>query len=356
MIMEERPERRASHILLRGAYNNPGERVEPGVPSALPPLPDDALPNRLSFAHWLVSSDNPLTARVTVNRFWRDIFGTGLVKTAEDFGVQGERPSHPQLLDWLAVEFVESGWDVKHVIKTIVMSSTYRQSSRLTKSLYSRDPENRLLARGSRYRLPAEMIRDQALHVSGLLTEKLGGPSVRPYQPAGLWEEIATDKVYEQSKGPDLYRRSLYTYWKRTVSPPMMSNFDAAAREACQVGMSRTNTPLQALNLLNDVTFVEAARVLAQRLLSKDSDDDAKRLSSACEQILGRNPVAIESSILMASRAEYRRQFQQDPEAASMLVATGETQLSSEIDHPELAAWTTICSTLLNLDEFLTRE
>jgi mono/diheme cytochrome c family protein len=356
MIMEERPERRASHILLRGAYNNPGERVEPGVPSALPPLPDDALPNRLSFAHWLVSSDNPLTARVTVNRFWRDIFGTGLVKTAEDFGVQGERPSHPQLLDWLAVEFVESGWDVKHVIKTIVMSSTYRQSSRLTKSLYSRDPENRLLARGSRYRLPAEMIRDQALHVSGLLTEKLGGPSVRPYQPAGLWEEIATDKVYEQSKGPDLYRRSLYTYWKRTVSPPMMSNFDAAAREACQVGMSRTNTPLQALNLLNDVTFVEAARVLAQRLLSKDSDDDAKRLSSACEQILGRNPVAIESSILMASLAEYRRQFQQDPEAASMLVATGETQLSSEIDHPELAAWTTICSTLLNLDEFLTRE
>ncbi len=356
MIMEERPERRASHILRRGAYNNPGKRVEPGVPSTLPPLPDDAKPNRLSFARWLVSSDNPLTARVTVNRFWRDIFGTGLVKTSEDFGVQGERPSHPQLLDWLAVEFVESGWDIKHIIKTIVMSSTYRQSSPLTKTLYSRDPENRLLARGSRYRLPAEMIRDQALHVSGLLTEKLGGPSVRPYQPAGLWEEIATDKVYEQSTGPDLYRRSLYTYWKRTVSPPMMSNFDAAGREACQVGMNRTNTPLQALNLLNDVTFVEAARVLAQRLLSKDSDDDAKRLGAAYEQILGRKPVAIESAILMASLAEYRRQFQQDPEAASMLVATGETQLEKELNHPELAAWTTICSTLLNLDEFLTRE
>jgi mono/diheme cytochrome c family protein len=355
MIMEELAQPRDTHVLIRGQYDKPGALVEAGVPSALPPLPEDAPPNRLGFASWLVSGDNPLTARVTVNRFWRDIFGTGLVKTAEDFGVQGARPSHPQLLDWLAVEFVESGWDVKHVIKTIVMSSTYRQSSRATKELHSRDPVNRLLARGPRYRLPAEMIRDQALHVSGLLTDKLGGPSVRPYQPAGLWEEIATDKVYELSKGPDLYRRSIYTYWKRTVSPPMMSNFDASGREACQIGMTRTNTPLQALNLLNDVTFVEAARVLAQSLLAIDSKD-SERLESAYVRILGRPPAEVESLILLASLTEYRKNFEQNAEAASLLIATGESQQVDGLSHSELAAWTTVCSTILNLDEAVTRE
>ena len=356
MIMEESKQPRDTHLLKRGQYDNPGERVSTGVPSALPPLPANSPTNRLGLASWLVQPDNPLTARVTVNRFWRDVFGTGLVKTAEDFGVQGERPSHPQLLDWLAVEFVESGWDMKHIIKTMVMSNTYRQSSRLTRELYDRDPDNRLLARGARFRLPAEMIRDQALFISGLLTERLGGPSVKPYQPEGLWEEIATDKVYEQSKGADLYRRSLYTYWKRTVAPPMMAIFDASGREACQVNMTRTNTPLAALNLLNDVTFVEAARVLAADLLAQPHTSHQIRLNAAYERILARRPTTAESAILLASHKAYREHFRNDVEAVIELVNAGDAPGYIDGNLVELAAWTTICSTLLNLDETVTRD
>lgn len=356
MIMEEAPQPRTTHVLLRGGYNNPGERVEPGVPSTLPPLPDGAPANRLGFARWLVSADNPLTARVTVNRFWRDIFGTGLVKTVEDFGAQGTLPSHPELLDWLAVEFVESGWDVKHIMKTMVMSNAYRQSSRVSRELYDRDPDNRLLARGPRFRLPAEMIRDQALSVSGLLTERRGGPSVKPYQPPGLWEEIATDKVYEQSKGPDLYRRSLYSYWKRTVSPPMMSNFDAAGREMCQVGLTRTNTPLQALNLLNDVTFVEAARVLAQKLITEPHTSNQQRLTDAFHRVLAREPSAAESAILLASLTIYREHFSNDVQATINLINSGDSPSAIDGNLVEMAAWTTICSTILNLDEVVTRQ
>ena len=259
MVMAERPQPRETHVLRRGAYDNPGDVVTAHTPAALPPMPDDLPRNRLGLARWLVDRNNPLTARVTVNRFWQMLFGVGLVKTVEDFGSQGEWPIYPDLLDWLAVEFMDSGWDVKHILKEIVMSQTYQQSSRVTQESVQRDPENRLLARGPRIRLSPEMIRDQALAVSGLLVEKVGGPSVKPYQPPGLWQELQGGKGYEQDHGDNLYRRSLYTYWKRTVAPPMMINFDAASRETCVVRETRTNTPLQALNLMNDVIYLEAA-------------------------------------------------------------------------------------------------
>jgi hypothetical protein len=349
---------RETHVLLRGQYDRPGERVEFGTPAALPPLPEDASKDRLGLARWLVSRENPLTARVMVNRFWRDIFGTGIVKTTEDFGAQGERPSHPQLLDWLAVEFMESGWDVKRLVKTIVMSNTYRQASGRQKDEGERrngEHENRLLSRGPRGRLSAEMIRDQALMASGLLAEQLGGPSVRPYQPEGLLKEIASDTTYEQDHGPNLYRRSLYTYWKRTVAPPMMTNFDAAGRETCEVRQSRTNTPLQALNLLNDVTFVEAARVLTQYVLAT-FDDDQQRLDLVFERLLTRLPSDRERDILLAGLSHHRERFAKDEAAAKVLIQTGEWPVADELPPAELAAWTTICSTIMNLDEAVTKE
>jgi hypothetical protein len=355
MVMEELPEPRATHILLRGQYDRPGERVHMGVPSTLPPLPDDAPKNRLGFARWLVSGENPLTARVTVNRFWRDLFGTGLVKTTEDFGSQGERPSHPDLLDWLAVEFVESGWDVRHILKTIVMSRTYQQSSKMPPLMLARDPENRLLGRGARFRLPAETIRDQALFVSGLLTEKLGGPSVKPYQPAGLWSEIASDTEYDTATGADLYRRSLYTYWKRTVAPPMMANFDASAREMCDVRLTKTNTPLQALNLLNDVTFVEASRKMAERVIMA-ADSPQARLSLAFVLTTSREPSPAEQDILLRSQSVYENYFKTSPDKAESYLDYGESKRPATLNVPELAAWTAICSTLLNLDETVTKE
>jgi hypothetical protein len=354
MIMrDEMP--RQTHILMRGVYDQPGDPVEPGVPSSLPPLPDDSPRNRLGLAQWLVSGDNPLTARVAVNRIWRDLFGTGLVKTTEDFGVQGERPSHPELLDWLAVEFVESGWDIQHMLLLIVSSNTYQQSSRVEASLQARDPENRLLARGPRFRLPAEMIRDQALAASGLLHKQIGGPSVKTYQPDGLWADFASDKDYVLATGNDLYRRSLYTYWKRTVPPPMMTNFDAAGREACDEALRRTNTPLQALNLMNDVTFVEAARVMAQGLLIKQKEDK-KILQLAYEQLLGRLPEADEINILLKSKRDYLKRYSTDTKAAESLLAFGEWPVDETIPVADMASWTMICSTLLNLDETVTKE
>ncbi|MCU1232049.1 MAG: hypothetical protein JWP63_16, partial [Candidatus Solibacter sp.] len=252
MVMQEQTPRRDSFLLKRGAYDAPGELVEPRTPAVLPPFDSGWPPNRLGLARWLVDRRNPLTARVMVNRFWQTLWGTGLVKTVEDFGSQGEWPLHPELLDWLAVEFMDSGWSVKHVMKTMVMSATYRQSSRITPEMLERDPENRLLARGARYRLSPEMLRDQALAVSGLLVEKVGGPSVKPYQPPGLWQELFGGKGYEADKGEGLYRRSLYSYWRRTIAPPAMMNFDSPSREVCVVRENRTNTPLQALNLMND--------------------------------------------------------------------------------------------------------
>ncbi len=376
MVMSD-AEPRATHLLLRGAYDRPGAAVTPGVPACLPPLsiekraatdvasvrsvsgtqePQSRKPDRLTFAKWLVSPEHPLTARVTVNRFWQNFFGTGLVKTTEDFGAQGERPSHPELLDWLAREFVDTGWDVKRLLKLIVMSSTYRQSSSITSiEAANADPENRLLARGPRFRLSAEMMRDQALAVSGLMTERFGGTSVYPYQPEGLWQELATVTDYPQSHGSDLYRRSLYTYWKRTVPPPMMMTFDTAGRETCEVRQTRTNTPLQSLNLLNDVTFLEAARVLAQRLLTEESSD-AARLQRAFELIIARSPSDQESRVLLRSIERYRKLFREQPSGAQTYVRIGEHPIPPSIPAPDLAAWTTACSTLLNLDEAVTKE
>src|SRR6185437_2351509 len=278
MVMQEMSTPRETHLLLRGEYDKPGERVAPCVPASLPPLPAGAPNNRLGFARWLVDPANPLTARVAVNRYWQMLFGVGIVKTVDDFGAQGEAPSHPELLDWLATEYVANGWDTKALLRTIVTSATYRQASKPTAELLRRDPENRLLARGPRVRLAAEMIRDQALAASGLLVERVGGPSVKPYQPGDLWKELASVE-YVQDYGEKLYRRSLYTFWKRTVAPPTMIAFDAAGRETCTVRQTRTNTPLQALTLMNDVTYVEASRVLAERLLKEGHATPEQRLT-----------------------------------------------------------------------------
>ncbi|MCH8829802.1 MAG: DUF1553 domain-containing protein, partial [Planctomycetes bacterium] len=346
----------ATFVLQRGVYNKPGERVTPGVPRSLSPFPPGAPNNRLGFARWLVHRSNPLTARVAVNRFWQMLFGVGLVKTAEDFGSQGEQPSHPQLLDWLAVEFRDSGWNVKRLLKTIVISATYRQSSRASDAMWKRDPENRLLARGPRFRLSAEMIRDQALAISGLLSEKIGGPSVRPYQPAGLWKEIATVGDYKQSHGPALYRRSLYTYWKRTVSPPTMAAFDASAREFCTVRRARTNTPLQALTLLNEVTFVEAARVLAEAAMTRGGNTPASRITFLFRRATARRPNPTELKILSSGFRAHLKKYKSDRQAAEELISSGEAPRNKKLDPAELAAYTTIANLILNLDEVVTKE
>jgi hypothetical protein len=304
----------------------------------------------------LVDPANPLTARVTVNRFWQMLFGTGLVKTVEDFGSQGEWPSHPELLDWLATEFVRSGWDVKAFMKTIVASATYRQSSRVTPALQQRDPDNRLLARGPRVRLSAEMIRDQALAVSGLLVEKVGGPSVKPYRPAGLEKELHGTEGYKQGHGEDLYRRSLYTFWKRTVAPPALLTFDAAGRETCVVRETRTNTPLQALNLMNDVTYVEAARVLAQRMLLEGGTTAGERIGFAFRLATARRPRPVEVQILQSGLEQHLERYRKDRQAALKLVSAGESPRNERLDVGELAAYTAVASLILNLDEVITKE
>jgi hypothetical protein len=356
MVMQEMPAPRSTHILVRGQYDKPGERVTPGVPSSLPPLPTGLPNNRYGLAAWLMDPANPLTARVAVNRSWELLFGVGLVKTTEDFGSQGERPSHPELLDWLATEFVRTGWDVKGLLRLIVTSTTYRQSSRVTPELARRDPENRLLARGPRFRLTAEMIRDQALAASGLLVEHVGGPSVKPYQPDGLWSEIATDTQYDQDHSEKLYRRGLYTYWKRTVSPPTMATFDAPAREMCTVNQVRTNTPLQALTLMNDVTFVEASRVLAERMLLSGGATPAERLRYGFRLTTSRRPKPAEEAILLRSLEHHLARYRANPSAAKALAATGESSPSSRLDPTDLAAHTAVAGLILNLDEAVTRE
>ena len=356
MVMQEMEQPRQTSVLIRGQYDHPGEPVKPGVPAVFPSLPVNAPNNRLGFAQWLVSPDQPLTARVAVNRFWQQYFGVGLVRTTEDFGAQGESPSHPELLDWLATEFVRSGWDVKALQKLIVTSSVYRQSSGITRELLLRDPENRLYARGRRGRLPAETIRDQALFVSGLLNEKIGGPSVKPYQPDGLWQEIATDTEYKQSHGDDLYRRSLYTYWKRTVAPPTMLTLDATTREACTVQRTRTNTPLQALALMNDVTFVEAARVLAQRLMTDIHGSTADSLAHAFVAVTARKPEPAELEVLQRRFDHSLDVFRNDPSSAAQLIHVGESEVNTKLDACELAAFTTVTSLILNLDEVVNQN
>jgi hypothetical protein len=356
MVMQEMPAPRETFLLKRGAYDHPGDKVERGVPAVLPPLPGAAANNRLTLARWLTDPANPLTARVAVNRFWQMYFGTGIVKTVEDFGSQGEWPSNPELLDWLATEFVRTGWNVKAMQKTIVMSATYKQSSKAAPELLQRDPENRLLARGPRFRLPAEMVRDQALAIAGLLVEKIGGPSVKPYQPAGLWKELSGGEDYVQDKGDKLYRRSLYTFWKRASPPPMMVNFDSAGREACTVRETRTNTPLQALDLMNDVTFIEASRVLAQRMMKEGGRSPEDRIAFAFRLAAARTPNDRERAILLGSYQYNLDRFQTDSDAALKLIDQGDTRRDPSLNVSELAAYTTAASLILNLDETVTRQ
>ena len=355
MVMQERETPRPTHLLIRGAYDRPGERVTPGVPAILPPLPEGWENNRLGFARWLVHPSNPLTARVIVNRFWQMYFGSGLVKTAEDFGSQGEWPTHPELLDWLATEFVRTGWNVKAMQKLMVTSTTYRQSSKVTPEWLQKGPGNRLLARGPRFRLSAGMVRDQALAMAGLLVEKIGGPSVKPYQPAGLWKELSEDE-YKPDKGESLYRRSLYTFWKRTIPPPSMMIFDAASRETCTVHETRTNTPLQALNLMNDVAYLEVARVLAQRMMTEGGPTPEERIGYAFRLATARWPSRPKAEILLSSFRYYLEQHQTDREAALKLVSLGESPLNEKLDASELAAYTAVASLILNLDEAVTKQ
>lgn len=356
MVMEEMSVPRETFVLARGQYDKPGEQVFPSVPVSLNPLAAGTKRDRLSLARWLVDPANPLTARVAVNRFWQSYFGTGLVKTVDDFGAQGDAPSHPELLDWLATELIAGGWDMKAMQKLIVSSAVYRQSSKTTPDLYERDPDNRLLARGPRLRLSAEVIRDSSLAVSGLLVEQLGGPSVNPYQPPGLWKELTGGGDVVQDHGAALYRRSLYTFWKRTIAPPSMIVFDAAGREACSVRETRTNTPLQALTLMNEVTFVEAARALAQRVMVSGGATPGERISLAFRLVMARNPAPEELKILSANLARQLDQFRAQPAAAEKLLGVGETPVDSMLNAGELAAYTAVANLILNLDEAVTKE
>ena len=361
MVMSELKTPRETFILGRGDYRNKTEKVEPGVPAMLPPLPKDAPLNRLTLAKWLVQPSHPLTSRVAVNRFWQMYFTAGIVKTQEDFGVQGEAPVHPGLLDWLATEFVRTGWDVRAMQRLIVTSATYRQDSKVTAEMLDKDPENRLLARGPRSRLPAELIRDTALAASGLLNGEIGGPSVLPYQPKGLWEEMAfgegfSAQAYEQSHGKDLYRRGMYTFWKRTVPPASMSTFDAPDREKCTARRALTNTPLQALVLMNDPTYVEASRALAQRALTEGGRDDDSRVAYIFRLATARHPSGKETGVLKDMLKRRRTEFARDRQAAIKLLTVGESPRDKKLDAAELAAWTTVSSVILNLDETITKQ
>jgi hypothetical protein len=361
MVMAEMKKPRDTFVLARGDYRNQTDKVQPGVPAMLPPLPEGASPNRLTLARWLVDPAHPLTSRVAVNRYWQTYFGYGIVKTQEDFGVQGEAPVNPELLDWLATEFVRTGWDVRGMQRLIVTSATYRQSSKATAALLEKDPENRLLARGPRLRLPAELIRDTALASSGLLNDAIGGPSVLPYQPKGLWEELAfgdgfSAQSYEQSHGPDLYRRGMYTLWKRTAPPASLSTFDAPDREKCTARRAQTNTPLQALVLLNDPTFVEASRALAQRALVEGGVDAKSRLTYAFRLATARRPSGKEISVLRSLLEGRLKVFKQDRQAALKLLSVGESPRNKKLDVAELAAYTTVASVIYNLDETITKQ
>ncbi|MCC6426383.1 MAG: DUF1553 domain-containing protein [Phycisphaerales bacterium] len=365
MVMKEMDAPRKTHIHTRGEYDLLGAEVTPGVPHALPPLPADQPANRLTLARWLVDGDNPLTARVFVNRLWQNLYGTGLVKTSEDFGMQGQWPSHPELLDWLAVDFVENNWDIKHAIRQIVTSATYRQAARATPKALEDDPEDRLLSYHPRIRLSAEGIRDNALYISGLLVEKVGGPSVRPYHPAGLWEEMSLDptgatfsgQVYKQDTGESLYRRTMYTYRKRSVPFPTLQIFDASNRELCSVRRPRTNTPLQALVVLNETGFVESARRFAQRIITSTSaGTDADTIALAFELATAQAPSNEQSQILLDLLHEQRAVYAADTAEADKLMAVGESPRDPSIPAHEHAAWTIVCSAILNMDDTLVKD
>lgn len=359
MVMDTLPQPRETFLLDKGAYDKPlTAKVSFNVPASLPPLAKETPRNRLGLAQWIVNRDNPLTARVTVNRFWQAFFGVGLVKTAEDFGVQGEVPLHRELLDWLAAEFIESGWDVKGLMRLMVTSETYQQSSRFAvpgSPLAEIDPENRLLGRGPRFRMPSWMIRDQALFVSGLMKEQQGGPSVKPYQPEGIWEEATFGKKsYTQDHGDALYRRTLYTFWRRIVGPTSL--FDNSARQVCVIKAARTNTPLHALVTMNDPTYVEAARALAQRVLLAAGWNPDAALSYAFLLVTSRAPSAAEQVVLKGQLAKLQAQLSADPMAAAKLLAVGESKKHELLNASTHAAWTGVCLMLLNLDEVVTKE
>jgi mono/diheme cytochrome c family protein len=360
LVFKELAQPKPAYILKRGEYDQKGEPVTRDTPAFLPPLPADAPRNRLGLARWLVEPGHPLTARVAVNRFWQQCFGVGLVKTAEDFGVQGEPPSHPQLLDWLAVQFVEDGWDVKRFMKRLVMSATYRQSAKVTKERLAKDPGNRLLSRGPRFRLDAEALRDQALFVSGLLVERVGGPSVKPPQPPGLWEAVGytssnTARFVADTGRDKVHRRSLYTFWKRTAPPPQMAILDAPSRESCLVRRERTNTPLHALLLLNDPQYVECARALAERALKEGGDRPETRLAHMFRLATARLPDTQELNELQAVLNELLAKYTRDPDAARKLIAIGESKPDPKLNPSELAAWTMVANLILNLDEVLSK-
>ncbi len=360
LISKELDKPRPAWVLIRGQYDKHGPAVGPGVPAILPPLPTTDETNRLIFARWLVDPKHPLTARVTINRLWQQFFGVGIVKTSEDFGTRGEWPSHPDLLDWLATEFLRTGWDVKQFAKLIVTSATYRQDSRVTRHLLDIDPENRFLARGPRFRLDAEELRDEALYISGLLNLQMGGRGVRPYQPPGIWEAVgyttSNTAKYTQDHGDALYRRSLYLFWKRTASPPTMTTFDAPSREKCWARRERTNTPLQALITLNDPQYFEAARHLGYRMMREGGIADPARLCYGFKLATGRSPCDYERTVLEESLAAQRAHYTADPEAAQQAISIGESPVPSDVPPPELAAYTMVANLILNMDEVLTKN
>jgi hypothetical protein len=362
MVMDVAAQPRETFILHRGDYSQPTIQVTAATPAALPPMPAGAPADRLGLAQWITMQEHPLTARVAVNRIWKLFFGAGLVATAADFGSQGAWPSHPELLDWLAVDFVENGWDVKRLVRQIVLSDTYRQSSAATPEMLERDPANRLLARGPRFRLPAEFIRDTALKVGGLLVPRIGGPSVNPYTPGDLWREVshygsspATAQTFVQDHGENLYRRSMYTYWKRTAPPPGMLAFDAPNREVCTVERANTTTPLQALVTLNDPQFVEASRAFAGRILAGPAGDEA-RLRWAFREVTSRTPQPAERAVLERALQRERRRYAADEPAARRYLSVGESPRNEALPPAEHAAWAQVSALLLNLSEAITRN
>ncbi|MES2692218.1 MAG: PSD1 and planctomycete cytochrome C domain-containing protein [Verrucomicrobiota bacterium] len=360
LISGERDEPLPAHILIRGQYDKPGEKVEAATPAFLPPVQKTGVRvTRLDFARWLVSPQHPLTSRVTVNRFWQQLFGAGLVRTPADFGVQGDAPTHPELLDWMASEFMRSGWDVKKFVKLMVTSRTYRQDAKVSPALLELEPENKLLARGPRIRLDAEVLRDQALAWGGLLIPEVGGPPVKPYQPSNIWEPVAfggsNTKTYVQDQGTALYRRSIYSFWKRTAPAPSMSTFDAPSRETFCVGRQRSNTPLQALALMNDVQNFEAARGFAERLLLRTSSEQ-ERLDYAFRCVTSRPPTREEAAVINETLATHRAHFAKNIEAATQVIANGESKPTTKLPADEFAAWTMVANLLMNLDETVTRN
>ncbi|HWN93612.1 MAG TPA: DUF1553 domain-containing protein, partial [Methylomirabilota bacterium] len=356
MAMQELSQPKPAYLLKRGAYDAQGERVFANTPAVLPPFPSGQPTNRLGLSKWLLEPGHPLMGRVTVNRFWQMMFGQGLVETSDNFGSQGAQPSHPELLDWLAIDFVAHGWDVKRVLKQIVLSATYRQSSQASSDLAARDPQNILLARGPARRLTAEMLRDAALSQSALLVEKIGGPSVKPYQPDGIWDIAMGKPAYNAGKGEDLHRRSLYTYWKRTVPPPTMMTFDAADRSYCTARRQQTSTPLQALVLLNDPQFVEAARMLSQRMLKEGGATTEERVAWLFRTVSGRSPTAKELPVLKGLLAEQREMFATDPASAAKLLKVGAAKSDEALDQAELAAGAVLANAMLNHDEAVMRR